>query len=214
MTRPKFTRSSYDFIRGERVDWLDEFAENVEKASQKSAVQVSRERTHRSIQEQLDSVLNNNPPKHRTVEGIVKDMQDRVGLKEYLQLVAERKNQKVAQTQESSESQELIPGVSPDLQEDIKSFIENKIETHRGQISIPAVQFEVLSTFREVGSEEIDTEKVARFINDIIAREQKMTSSPKSQEKTNLGKGVGVIDVEEDLSDNDDFMGNLMPNSS
>jgi hypothetical protein len=200
----KVNRNAYDYIRSERVDWLDQFADKINEAS-KTAVEVARERNDRSIHEQIHSIMNNSS---RTVESVVKDMQERTGLKSYLQSLSKEKA-KIAQIQ----SDRLFPDLIEDLEESIKNFIDNNIATHHGQTTVPAVQHEVLSIFKNSGIQpnHLDRESVVSYINKAIAKAQSL--SPSWAPNMNLGKGVGVVDVDAEDPQNTDFMHNLMPAS-
>lgn len=197
----KINRNAYDYIRSERVDWLDQFADNINKAS-KTAVEVARERNEQSIHDQIHSIMNNKSG--RTVDSVVKDMQERVGLKAYLQSLS-KENSKVAQVSR------LFPELGNDLEDSIKSFIDNNVATHHGQTTVPAVQHELLSIFKNSGlhQDHLDSQPVVEYINKVIAREQGLR--PSQAPAMDLGKGVGVVDVDAEDPENTDFMHHMMP---
>jgi uncharacterized protein (DUF849 family) len=197
----KVNRNGHDYIRSERVDWLDQFANNIDKAS-KTAVEVARDRSEQSVHERIHSIMNNQSG--RTVESVVTDMQERTGLKSYLQSLSNEKS-KVAQVHR------LFPDMATDLEDSIKSFIDNNIATHHGQTTVPAVQHEVLSIFKNSGiqPDHLDNEPVVTYINKAIARQQGL--SPAQVPDMDLGKGVGVVDVDAEDPANTDFMHNMMP---
>jgi len=202
----KIQRDSFNYVRSERVDWIDQFADSIEKAS-KTAVEVARERNQSSIQDQINSIINNKPANsHHTVEGIVQEMQERAGLKQYLQSMIDDKSSKTAE-------QKLFPKLSDDIEDNIKIYIENNVKTHRGQITVPAVQYDILSVFKNSGlmPEDVDSLVVGTYINNIIAREQQMNTTQFTS--PDIGKGVGVIDVDHNDSNNTDFMKGMMPNN-
>lgn len=202
----KLNRTSYDYVRSERVNWLDQFAEDINNASQCTAVEVSRYRNQLSMHDRINSIMQgNNIHSGKTVEGVVKDMQERVGLKDYLDKVIARRADKTAQN-------ELFANLGKDLQKKLVNFCKNKVATHRGQITVPAIQHEILSSFNGIKPEDINNEKVARFISDIIAKEQKLNPIV-DNDSIDLGKGVGVVDVDAEDPDNTDFMKGLMPAS-
>lgn len=202
-TNFKLNRSSYDYTRSERVDWIDEFANQIEKASV-TAVEVSRYRNQTSIHEQINSIINNGPiTANKTVEGIVHEMQERVGLKTYLAaVVAKRETNKVAQTEEA------FAGLNPALKESILSFIKNKTKTNYGHgVTFSSIQHDLISLF-DVSPEDINNEEVSRFIENLIAEERKLNPSS-DDHNHNLGKGVGVMDADD--HENEDFFKGLMP---
>ena len=195
--------AAYDYVRSERVGWLDQFADSINEAS-KTAVEVARNRSERSIHEQISSIMNNKSG--RTVDSVVKDMQERTGLKAYLQSLHKEKG-KVAQVQ----NYRLFPDLNKTLEDSIKSYIENNIATHHGQTTVPALQHEVLEVFKNSGvnQDHLGSEAVVEYINKAIARAQSL--NPSSAPAMDLGKGVGTVDVDTEDPGNTDFMHSMMP---
>lgn len=203
----KINRNS-SWASSERVDWLDALADDINNASKRTAVQVGRYRNQLSLYDQISSIVTNQTAAHQTVEGIVQEMHERVGLKGYLDTVANNeKANKVAQKNERP-----FDRLDSDTQDNLTNFCKNKISTHRGQTSVPAVQHDLLSVFKNSGirPEDINNECVARFISNLIAEEQGLNPTIDSN-NVEIGKGVGVVDMEADDSDNTDFMKGLMP---
>lgn len=209
----KITRSdNYETDPGDKIDWLDRFAqemESKEKAAQpKSAVEVARNRNQKSYLDQISSIMGNKS-KHYTVESIVQEMQDRTGLKEYLrrqssQYITEKKIANV-------NSNAPFGNLDQKLRDSILNFIKNIVETHRGLVPLPAIQEEVLSTFRNAGiqPQDVNNDEVARHISQVMIDERK--KNPESDvNNVNLGRGVGVKDMEDDGSNSDFFKG-LLP---
>lgn len=180
----KIIRDNYDYVRSERVDWLDQFADKIHQAS-KTAVEVARNRQEKSVYEQINSLINNKQSNERTVESVVRELQERAGLNIYLESRSSKENEKTAQEQ-------IFPNLPLDVQKDIYNFIKNKIETHHGQISLPAVQHEIIEIFKHKGvhPEDVNNEKVARFINNLII--QQMRLNPVINNNVEVGKGVGT----------------------
>lgn len=198
----KINRNSYEYARSERVDWLDNFADQFAKDHPKSAVEVARERDQRaqSIHDQIRSIIFNNP--HHTVESKVKEMQDRTGLTEYLKRAAD---------ESATNKNDIFAKFGPQMKQDIISFCKNRISSYRGQIAIPAVQEDLLSSFRQQGlqPQDVYTEDVARFINNLIMDEQKLNPPT-----NNNSSDLGLLDKNlDDDSDNNDFFKSIMPNT-
>ncbi|MBC8294549.1 MAG: hypothetical protein H8E55_01935 [Pelagibacterales bacterium] len=206
----KINRNSHDYVRSERVNWLDEFVDNLEKSSRpKSAVEVARERSQTSVLDQISGIVGNKST-HATVESKVKELQDRVGLTEYLNRVSsDKESAKIA----SLDMNDAFDKFGPKMKDDIINFCRNKISTHRGQIAVPAVQHDILTTFKQYGlqPQDVDTDKVAECISNLI--ESELRNNPSTDiSNPDLGKGVGVTDMDDDNS-NSDFMAGLLPNS-
>lgn len=199
----KINRHSYDFAKSERVNWLDRFADSIEQASQLTAVEVARYRNQLSIHEQINSIISRVPSSsYATVEDAVVDMQKRTGLSEYLNRISSEKTNKVA-------SSDVFPNLDAELKDAIISFCKNKIATHRGQITVPAMQHEILETF-SIQPDDVNNEPVARFISDLILKEQK--ANPAHNDfNTQLGLGVGRDDVESSDPENTDFFKGMLP---
>lgn len=204
----KITKNSFDFAGGERVSWLDEFAENIDKAS-KTAVEVARYRNELSLQDQINSVVSRQPT-HATVADVVQEYHERTGLADYLKAKAEEgKADKVAFSLSDHS------GVFDDnpARDKIMDFAKNKVDTSYGQTSVPHIQNEILTQFGCEGlqPQDVENEKVARFISDLITAAQKETPEA-DLASADLGKGVG-LDLDDVDEDNNDFYKPLMPNT-
>jgi hypothetical protein len=200
---------TYDYSAGERVSWLDELASNIEKAS-KNAVEVARHRSQQSLVDQISSIMHGSQS-HGTVESVVQDMQERVGLTAYLNRLEADTDETAKFAQEGVPKQDIFSTLDSQLANDVLVFITNKIATHRGRIHLPAVQEDVLATFKNKGikPEDINNADVAKYISDAIASEldkQPALDMPSGD----LGRGVGVEDVEADPA-NTDFFHGLLP---
>jgi hypothetical protein len=211
----KIKPTNHEFSGGDRVDWLDEFAEKIAKP--KSAVEVARERAQQvSIYDQINSIVGNNPT-NRTVESVVKDYQDKVGLSDYLQRVSsEQDNKKVAAPNPEEQQRQdpcSLPSwdkFGPKMKEDLLSFCRNTIDTHMGHITVPAVQHDILITFQQHGMQpqDVNTDEVARCISSLITDELKKRPID-DHDNSDLGLGVGIgNDVKDDGED--DFLSGLL----
>ena len=201
------SKANYEYREsGDRVSWLDEFAEKIERAAravdkERTAVDVARERSAQSYVDQIRSIMNHSQ-QFKTVESVVQDMQERVGLKAYLSKLEAGNTDKPKVANEKP-----FESINDDLKNDVINFINNKVKTHRGRIHVPAVQDEILTLFKNKGikSEDVDTKAAAKYINDVIVSE--LNKNPNMDNNSvDLGRGVG-IDIEEDAANTDFFHG-------
>lgn len=212
----KISRSDYSEIdRGDKVDWLEDFAKNLEAKNNqppKSAVEAARQRNDQSFYDQISSIVGNKPATN-SVEGIVQQMQERTGLREYLRRQSEKqiKNTKVAQ----EVSNDVFGHLGPKLKETILALIKNKAKTSHGLTAVPAIQHEILSIFQNQGvqPQDINTPEVAKVISDLLLEETGQ-NPVNTVDNNNLGRGVGVMDVEDDDHSNSDFFKGLLPAKS
>jgi len=207
---PKITRTEYDSVveSSTRVDWLDQFANRLNSYSQdpKNAVEVARNRDS-SYYDQITSIVSKQSP-FASVEAKVQDLQERTGLKAFLQSKSSD-NKKIAQ-----EVKSLFPKSSQELNNKISNFIKNFIETHHGEINVPTVQHEISNIFKADGiqSQDINNPEIAKYISDVIIDVKK--KNPVNDANTDdIGKGVGIMSVDDDGS-NSDFFKSLLPAES
>ena len=204
----KIVRNSFDFASSERVSWLDEFAENIDKASQ-NVVEVGRYRNELSLQDQINSIVSRQPASSTVAEKI-QEYHKRTGLADYLKAKAVEKPDKVAfSLNEHNDVFDNNPA-----RDKIIDFTKNKIDSSYGQTSIPNIQNEILAQFSSEGllSQDVENEKVAKFISDLIAAAQQEhpTTDVNSAE---LGKDVG-LDLSDVSEDNNDFYKPLLPHNN
>lgn len=208
----KINRHNYDYATSERVDWLDSFADKIQEASQTTAVQVARERSQATVHEQINSIMMGGSPSssYATVDDAVRDMQERTGLGEYLKRVSNKL--KADKTASENIESDAFEGLNAKLKESIINYCTNKISTHRGQVTVPAVQHDVLTTFKNSGlqPQDVNCEAVARLISNMILKEQQ-TSPAKEENNMNMGLGVGRDDIDHNDSDNQDWMKMMTP---
>lgn len=204
----KINRNSDEYASSERVSWIDQFADNIHKAS-KTAVEVARERSEVSLHDQISSVMSNKPA-HSSVESLVKELQDRTGLSEYLKRAAA--NPEGRKITADMDYDSIFAKVKQSVKEDIINYCKNTIATHRGQITVPAIQYDILAQFKGEGiqPQDVDEDSVARCISQLIS-EELMKHPPADLRSEQLGSGVGVLDVEENDEDNSDIFSGLMP---
>ena len=195
----KINRAFYDCNHSDRVNWLDEFADLYGKYHEKdtkTAVEVARERQEPSLQEQISAIMGQT----HTVESKVKEMQERTGLTAYLKRYASKNNCDKAFSELGSE-----------MKNDIISFLKNKISAHHGQINVPALQYDVLNTFKQHGvqPQHVNTEDVACCISNLIEDELRL-NPPTRVSNSDLGRVD--MNMEED-GDNADYFKGLMSNN-
>lgn len=202
----KIMRSDCSEIeRGDRVGWLDNFANKIAEISTKSetAVSAARARDHKSIVDQISSIMSGRPNNSSSVEGAVQDMQERIGLKEYLRKIN-------ASGDVSTDLPKSFSDLPEKLRENIKNYISNTIDTHHGNIHVPAIVESVIQMFRlqGVSPQHVNDMEFEKYISDRIV-EQKQKNPSEDEHNANIGKGIGV-DKEVDSANTDMFQ-SLMP---
>ena len=207
---PKYKKDprDYQYASSERVSWLDEFADQYGN-SQKTAVEVARDRQS-SLSETINAIFNQKTTHrtgHYTVEGVVKDYQERTGLNEYLQRVSNEQ----ARTKTASQ-QDVLEDFSPNIKEAVISYVKNVIDNHHGHCTVPAVQHDVLSTFGHQGVKpsHILNDNFATLVSNLII-ESKSHNPHFDGNTQELGKGVGG-DIDKNDDDNSDFLSSITVN--
>lgn len=162
--------------------------------AQRTVVEETRARNQADLYNQINRILN--PVKHSTVESKVKELQDRTGLSAFLS--------KESSTQIKQANLEQLKQNKPDLWHIISEFIQNRVKAHRGLISIPVIQNELLNTFKNEGieAEVIFDPEIAKLISDAILSEQR-NSTMKDVNYLQFSRQVPV--AEEDDGSNSDF---------
>ena len=209
----KITKVTMGEGSGDRVDWLDSFARNIEQASKSplNAVEQARARNEESLLDQISNIMSKQVRNSSTVEDKVQEYQDKTGLKEYLRRMSadrEEERKKTAQENSIGELPESFNRFSDKIKSDIKNFIRNKCETHHGNIQVPALVEEVSRTFRQSGVQPQDVNDMhfEKFISDQISK-AKGRSPSADEHNTNLGLGVGVDKNNIDSANLDVFEG-------
>lgn len=179
-------------ITSQSTSWFDECLLKMSEqlnAKDKNIVEQSRERQAQSVLDQINLMLTSRPSE--TVESKVQELQERMGLKQFLKQESEKDLQQIPKFAFLVSENELFLKLKPHIRENILQFIRNIIENSRGIITIPAVQANVYDIFKNQGLqlEEINDEKVLRYINQIIAEFQARNVSETSD--MSLGKGLG-----------------------
>lgn len=179
---------------------------------------ISSENFLDQINDIIHHKSNNN---NKTVAGVVKELQEKIGLVEYLKSLTAQSSREIKQEiKQAQQVPEILKTLSNHLQNDIINFIINKIKTYHGQISIQAIQYDLLLTFRNQGltTEEIENKEMAKFINQKIMDE--IQSNPIDETNyNNIGLGVGTTQQSgyngnSDNQVNTDAFNNLLPYKS
>lgn len=166
-----------------------------------TAADQARSRNAQSFMQQLTSLMTNKP-RYATVDDAVKDMQERTGLNKYLENIKSANN-----TDKKKEASTQIPSslMKYDFANDIVNYIRNNIKTIGVLgVSIPSLQYDLLSVFPKLNATDVMNEDVAKFINDCIYSEQSQLSPEVNNQ--NIGRGVGL-----DLQENNDPWASLIP---
>jgi len=198
---------SPNVIINKRISWLDEFAENIHTAS-KTAVEVARYRNELSLHDQINSIVSRQPT-HATVADVVQEYHERTGLTKYLEMKRAEDNKLDKVAFSMGNYSDLLKDF-PTIRDDVMNFAKNKIDTNYGQTSVPNIQSEILMQFRELQPQDVENEKMAKFISDLITKAQLETPSA-TFNSTNLGKDVG-LNLDDAKEDNTDFYKPLLPN--
>lgn len=207
----KITRVTMGESTGDRVDWLDAFAQRIEQASKSplNAVEQARARNEQSLLDQISNIMSRRR-NSASVEDKVQEYQEKIGLKEYLRRMStakEAERQKTAQ-ENLGELPEHFNKFPERLRNDIKTFVRNKCDTHHGNIQVPALVEEVSKTFRQAGVQPQDVNDMhfEKFISDQIAKSKQRNPSS-DEHNLNLGLGVGVDNDNIDSANSDVFEG-------
>jgi len=200
----KVNRQSHDYGSGERVSWIDSFAERINEASTTTAVEVARYRNEISVHDQISSILHNKPAhSHSSVESLVNELRDRVGLTTYLKMSEDKEDK------QKTASEEVFKDMSDELRNKIITIGKNIISTHRGQLSLPELEHELLEKVEELDAADIGEDEL-RHLSAMIVEEAKL-HPPIKDDIRNIGLGVGIHDDADSSDDDDDVFKGLMP---
>ncbi len=187
--------------RSNRVDWLDGFAEQVAAAANnvdETAVSKGRQR-QANILDEIRSIVSKSPV-YSSVQDKVEDLKRRIGLDEYMKMTA---------MLQSLQTVKVAGELEADIKDMIESYVQNKIQTHHGFISLPALQQGILDTFKQRGVSTSDVEEpmFEQYLFDKI--EAAKALNHQHDDYHQLGKGVGINSDNDKL--NSDFFGGLNP---
>ena len=123
----------YEIQPKTRVDWLNEFVKNIEKAdnNSKTAVEAARERDkNQNLLDQIVSIVSGKPVLNRnTVDSKVQELQERTGLKEYLK--------RQAQIEANELPDFLKKKLSNDTIQRLTDYIRNHVDSLKGNFKVP-----------------------------------------------------------------------------
>lgn len=209
-----FQRDSdlHDYERpGKCPNWLNSFAKNYNK----TIVDETRERNsrHHSLHDQINSIVNNVPL--RTVDSVVKDMQERTGLAQHLHSISANESQSKQSSLQSIASMINKKGDEykdmPQLFQDIpetKSFIDNMAKGSHGTLAIEAIVESLKDCYSKNPDFEIakaEDNAVRRYINEqLVSHRHDM----KDDNDANIGMPETLPDDTND-PDNTDMFANI-----
>ncbi len=179
-----------------KVEWLDQFAESLEKdASFRQAQNID------SLYNQITSIIGGRQ-KYLTVDSVVNAYIEEIGLKKYLQSLVENSSVKTASVQEN-----IFPQLNSELKERLISFIQNRAKTYKGFIPVLAIQDELIKTFGHegLGAEDVYEKSVHKFIGDTLTEIQ--AGYPQNAGGGHLGKIDSDMSSEDQSANTDYFHG-------
>lgn len=206
----KINRAGFGEKSGDRVDWLDDFANKTADKSSTTIVQQVRNRNQQSLFDQLSSIISHNPVKS-SVESKVNQYQEMTGLTEHLRRMSQETEERKKIAQETEALPDIFKKIPKNVQNDIDTFVRNMCETYHGHIPLPSLVEEVSKVFRQQGitPQDVNDVKFEKYLNaHIIAAQQKNVSNESSN--PNLGRGVGIDSKSLDSANYDIFEG-LIP---
>lgn len=211
----KITRSNdYEHIHGSAAPrWLENLAARLDQQSNRTAVEVSRERYNApSFSDRINAIMgNSNASPYTSVEEAVQDYQKRTGLLDYQkQTIAEDIIAAgLVSMGEDPEKKISKPELLTQFPE-TENYIRNVIDSQPG-IQLPAILHGIMELFGHKGVHEGDVygPEVCRFINDLL---KNRVEDRHESIDLNLGRGVGTQSTGYDLNDaNRDPFINLTP---
>lgn len=212
----KVTKHSNNMTTGFSGSWLDALSQRIsQQGKENAASEPIQTNSEYSIFDQINSIMGNKPTRHASVESAVAYYQERTGLKEYLHRIQssqENNNTKTAQEGSGIQLPASLQKLPEKLKESVLSYVRNTIEDRKGFIDLPALQFDILSMFREseLQEEDIENPETAKFLNTLIIQEQQKHPDQDGL-SLDLGRGMGKEDFDEDNSNSDFFKGLLAP---
>lgn len=187
--RIPISRTDVNFVeRPEKlVGWLDRFAEDY--AKKETIVSQTRKRDAQALIDQINAIVGN---KQSSVQEKINSYRERTGLDMF---------------QRKAQIQNELP-IPQHLQEKVFSYLKNRIETFKGNISLLSLQEELLKVFAREGlqKKEIDNPSFAKIVSNMILEEKKKL--PKNEDYSNLGKNYNSENSNN--SDNTDFFHAMM----
>lgn len=188
---------NYEYETNKRVEWLDKFADEYEQRL--SAVDIGRARNSQSLSDQISAIVSNSP-RHATVDSVVKEMQERIGLKDYLKRIS------------NSNENIKTASIDPELKKKIHDFIKYVIKQQNGFITLPAIQFEVKATFnKDVDDEILNSEEMLNDTNNLLTEYHRLNPSKYTSDQDNITETMYNSYDNKDTSNNNDYFSLLTP---
>lgn len=163
----KITRNDYmQSIKGDRVDWLDQFAERFAAQEPKDAVEAARDRDRKanSVYDQISEIMGGKSRKNSTVQGVVNEYRERLGLDKLSQ---SNNSVNVKMAEITSDSSQIFNNVSPKVKQQILENIDSIINKYNGNIAPSAVANTLLNdTKYQLRPEDVKSNFVQKYISD------------------------------------------------
>ncbi len=192
----KITRQDcHEYVRSERVDWLDRFAKELsENKALSTVVDKTRERDQKSMLDQI-SYLIDKKPRYASVESAVKDMQERTGLSEYIKRLSVKNEgeKKIAQEKEPViDVEKILEKFGPELAKKVMTFVKNKVESSEGNLATGAIIADLVRTLKGDGLDEADvsTSDFSAWINQMRDKVKERFPANDVKDDCNFGKDV------------------------
>lgn len=181
--------------------WLNAVAERLNK----EAVQPRKD----TLFDQINSIVNNTQSKFKTVDSIVKDMQERSGYSVFVKKMQETNiSQKVAKKAAAGDDiPELLKNKNKNNDNDIKTVLDNKIKSSKGLLATPVLiesVKELCSNIYSPNDAVWEDRKLLEYIHKL-----NMDERDKNHSKDDYSN-VGNVDTSP-VDDQNDFFGALMP---
>lgn len=185
-------RGFYSDNSNSTIDWLEQFAEDYSK-------QAYPTDNSQNYYDQIAAIVGGKKS-FNTVQEKVNDYAARLGLDKVSKDTESLDNIKNAVLQFNNILQN-----NPVLKEKVFNFIKNKIESFHGNITIPALQYELIRNFKNDGltNNDIHDENFIKYISHLLLESQ--SRYPKIQTNNNLGQSE--TNVENDPANTDYFHG-------
>ena len=194
-------QSFFRLSENNKIEWIEQFKKDIVSGNAYRNVYNNEA----SLLEQLYGLIGQKKT-FSTVEDKVKDMQERAGLNIYWQRKANEETIKNINNKPFQRFDEKI-------RQKIEIFVNNKLKTYYGYLSVLSLQDEILEVFKKDGIELTDIyapETTAWLKNKIEEEKQK---HPHQKENLDfLGKEVSTKSMTNDIENNDFFSSMITKN--
>lgn len=201
---PKITRNDYTLPqKADRVDWLDDFAEKFANQQPKDAVEAARIRDQKanSVYDQISQIMGNKNRKNYTVQGVVNEYRERLGLDK----LSQPKEINVKKAEILSDSSKIFNNLNLKIKQKILEDIDSIINKYNGYISSSAITNTLLSdTNHQLTPEDVKNDYVQKYISD-----RKAVYESQHPSKEDVGNAFKK-DVFDD-NDNETLFNSLQP---